>query len=139
MKKCIYLILIFLILIGISCLIFKKDYGVDDFHSENHEPLIIQNNFIPAGKNVNINGVDYLQSQLPVGKFGGTFTSCILGDPKTFNPYNASDATSTELSEVMYDGLVQTNPSNGEVIVKLAKKIEVLKDNKTYIVTLRKV
>lgn len=138
MKKCIYLILIFLFLVGISCLIFKKDYGFDEAHNETHEPLIVKNNYIPPSVNVSINGVDYLQSQLPIGKFGGIFTSSILGDPKTFNPYNASDATSTELSEIMYDGLVQTNPSNGEVVPKLAKKVQVLKDNKTYIVTLRK-
>ncbi len=138
MKKCVYLILIFLFLIGISCLIFKKDYGFDKNHAEIHEPLIVQNSYVPTGKNVTIDGVDYLQTQLPIGKFGGVFTSSILGDPKTFNPYNASDATSTELSEIMYDGLVQTNPTNGEVIPKLAKKIEVLKDNKTYIITLRK-
>lgn len=138
MKKCVYLILIFLFLIGISCLIFKKDYGFDENHAEIHEPLIVQNSYVPTGKNVTIDGVDYLQTQLPIGKFGGVFTSSILGDPKTFNPYNASDATSTELSEIMYDGLVQTNPTNGEVIPKLAKKIEVLKDNKTYIITLRK-
>ena len=37
----------------------------------------------------------------------------------------------------MYDGLTQTNPTNGKVIPKLAKKIDVLKDNKTYIVHLR--
>ena len=138
MKKCVYLILIFLFLVGISCLIFKKDYGFDIAHNETHEPLMVQNSYIPNNANVTIDGIDYLQSQLPVGKFGGTFTSSILGDPKTFNPYNASDATSSELSEIMYDGLVQTNPSNGKVVPKLAKEIKILKDNKTYIITLRK-
>ena len=89
-------------------------------------------------KNITIGGIDYLQSQTPIGIFGGKFTSSILGEPKTFNPYNANDATSSELSEIMYDGLVQTNPTNGEVIPKLAKSFRILKDNKTYIVNLRK-
>lgn len=118
-------------------LIFKKDYGYDVENNQQHEPLRITDSFIPEGKNVTINGIDYLQTQLPIGKFGGTFTSSSIGDPKTFNPYNANDATSAELSEIMYDGLTQTNPTDGKVIPKLAKKIDILKDNKTYIVHLR--
>lgn len=137
MKKYAYLILIFLFLVAICCLIFKKDYGYDTNLSETHENLKVINSFIPQSKNVTIDGVDYLQSQLPVGKFGGAFTSGIISDPKTFNPFNANDATSAELSEIMYDGLVQTNPTDGSVVVKLAKKIDILDDNKTYIVHLR--
>lgn len=38
----------------------------------------------------------------------------------------------------MYDGLVQTNPTDGSVIPKLAKSFEVLPDKKTYIIHLRK-
>ena len=30
-------------------------------------------------KNITINGVDYLQSQLPVGKFGGEFVTSTIG------------------------------------------------------------
>ena len=137
MKKSIYLSLIFLTLAGISLLIFKKDYGYDTNNANQYEPLIVTNSFIPEPKNITINNIDYLQTQLPIGKFGGTFTSSSIGDPKTFNPYNANDATSAELSEIMYDGLTQTNPTDGKVIPKLAKKINILKDNKTYIVHLR--
>ena len=138
MKKFTYLILIFVLLIGFCLLIFKKDYGYDTQKSQFSEPLNIANNTIPKPKNVTINGIDYLQTQLPIGKFGGNFTSSIIGDPKTFNPYNANDATSAELSEIMYDGLTQTDPTDGSVIPKLAKSFEILKDNKTYIIHLRK-
>lgn len=138
MKKFAYLFLILLILIGFCLLIFKKDYGYDEITKTNQEPLNIINSYIPKPKNVTIEGVDYIQTQLPVGKFGGVFTSSSIGDPKTFNPYNANDATSAELSEIMYDGLTQSDPTNGEVIPKLAKKIDILKDKKTYIVHLRK-
>ena len=137
MKKCIYFILIFLFFIGVCLLIFKKDYGYEKVSDVQYEALPTINSFIPELKNVTINKIDYLQTQLPIGKFGGVFTSSSIGDPKTFNPYNASDATSAELSEIMYDGLTQTNPTDGRVIPKLAKKIDILANNKTYIVHLR--
>ena len=137
MKKFTYLILIILLLTIFCLIVFKKDYGYDKEINFDYAPLDVVNSYIPKPKNVTINGIDYLQTQLPVGKFGGTFTSGSIGDPKTFNPYNANDATSAELSEIMYDGLVQTNPYNGEVIPKLAKSFEILDDNKTYIIHLR--
>ena len=118
-------------------LIFKKDYGYDKVLSNEYGELKEADNVIPIAKNVTINGIDYLQSQLPIGIFGGVFTTSIMGEPKTFNPYNANDATSAELSEIMYDGLTQTNVVSGEVIPKLAKSFEILPDKKTYIVNLR--
>ena len=124
-------------LIVFCFLIFDKDNGCDAKSTQPYGYLPVINSIIVKPKNVTIDGVDYLQTQLPLGEFGGVFTSSSIGDPKTFNPYNANDATSAELSEIMYDGLVQTNPSDGEVIPKLAKKIEILPDNKTYIVHLR--
>ncbi|MBQ8635410.1 ABC transporter substrate-binding protein [bacterium] len=138
MKKFTYLILILILIIIFCLLVFKKDKGFDPVSTPNQEPLNVVNNIIPKYKNVTINNVDYLQSQLPIGKFGGTFTSSIIGEPKTFNPYNANDATSAELSEMMYDGLMQTDPSDGSVSVKLAKDYQILSDNKTYIINLRK-
>lgn len=138
MKKFTYLILILILIVGFCLLVFKKDYGYDEIKPVTQEPLAVINSYIPEPKNVTIDNVDYLQSQLPIGKFGGTFTSSIIGEPKSFNPYNAPDATSTELSELMYDGLLQTNPTDGKVIPKLAKSYEILKDNKTYIIRLRK-
>ena len=50
-------------------------------------------------KNVTINGVDYLQSQAPVGKFGGELVISTIGEgPKTFNPCNTKDATSSSFA-----------------------------------------
>ena len=138
MKKYVNYILILLFLIGVCFLIFKKDYGYDIENNSNYEPMVFKNSFIPEPKNISIDGIDYLQTQLPIGKFGGEFISSIMGEPKTFNPYNANDATSAEISEIMYDGLTQTNPTNGNVIPKLAKSFKILPDNKTYIINLRK-
>jgi len=138
MKKFTYFILILILITGFCLLVFNKDNDFEETKADKQETLNAVNSYIPKPKNITINGVDYLQSQLPIGKFGGTFTSSILGEPKSFNPYNAPDATSTELSELMYDGLMQTNPTDGEVIPKLAKDYKILKDNKTYIIYLRK-
>ena len=138
MKKFAYLILIFIVIFTFIILVFKKDYGYDKTPILNDEPLKTPVRNVMGYKNITINNIDYLQTLLPVGKFGGSFTTSILGEPKTFNPYNANDATSAELSEIMYDGLVQTNPTDGSVIPKLAKSFEVLPDKKTYIIHLRK-
>ncbi len=142
MKKNAYkfLIIIFVIfLITVSFLhIFKKDTGYDIVQNTDISPLKGITDNIPMPKNITCNGIDYMQSQLPDGKFGGSFITSTIGEPKTFNPYNATDATSAELSGIMYDGLLQTNPITGEVIPFLAKSFEILPDKKTYIIHLRK-
>ena len=90
MKNFAFKILIFIVLITIISLIFfKKDYGFDTIIENNFEKIkdvSTLNNNPPASKNVTINDVDYLQSQLPIGKFGGSFVSTIMGEVKTFNP-----------------------------------------------------
>lgn len=88
-------------------------------------------------KNVTINGVDYLQSQAPIGKFGGTLTASTIGEgPKTFNPFNSKDNISSLMSEIMYDGLLTTHPVTGRPIPKLAKAFTV--NGNDYIIHLRK-
>ncbi len=87
-------------------------------------------------KNVVINGIDYLQSQAPVGKFGGELVISTIGEgPKTFNPCNTKDATSSSMAGVLYDGLVTTNPRTGEVQPLLAKSFEI--NGNEYIIHLR--
>lgn len=94
--------------------------------------------YIPP-KNVTIDGIDYLQSQSPVGKFGGEFVSSTIGEgPKTFNPFNSKDATSATLSGIMYDGLLGTDPISGQPVPKLAKGYKISSDGKTYTIYLRK-
>ena len=88
-------------------------------------------------RNVAINGIDYLQSQAPVGKFGGELVISTIGEgPKTFNPCNTKDATSSSMAGMLYDGLVTTNPRTGEVQPLLAKSFEV--NGNDYIIHLRK-
>ena len=92
----------------------------------------------PEPKNITVNGTDFLQAQVPVGHYGGVFIDSTIGDgPKTFNPWESKDATSSELGEMLYDGLTTIDVNTGDVIPQLAKEIQILPDKKTYIVKLR--
>lgn len=93
-------------------------------------------NYPPDEKNVTINGIDYLQSQAPVGNFGGELIISTIGEgPKTFNPCNTKDATSSSMAGLLYDGLVTTNPRTGKVMPLLAKEFEIKGND--YIIHLR--
>lgn len=91
----------------------------------------------PGNKNVTINGIDYLQSQAPVGKYGGELVLSTIGEgPKTFNPCNTKDATSSTMAGMMYDGLLTTDPKDGKVIPLMAKSYQI--QGNDYIINLRK-
>lgn len=93
--------------------------------------------FPPDNKNVTINGVDYLQSQAPVGKYGGELILSTIGEgPKTFNPCNTKDATSSSMAGMLYDGLLTTDPKDGKVIPLMAKSYQI--DGNDYIINLRR-
>ncbi|HSA07251.1 MAG TPA: ABC transporter substrate-binding protein [Candidatus Gastranaerophilales bacterium] len=90
-------------------------------------------------KTIEINGREYIQARGEVGKYGGTLNNSTIGEgPKTFNPWNAKDATSSQMSELMFDGLVTTDAYTGQVIPLLAKSVEVDKTGTIYTVKLRK-
>ncbi len=87
-------------------------------------------------KNITIKGVDFLQTQAPAGNFGGELVISTIGEgPKTFNPCNTKDATSSSMAGMLYDGLLTTEPRTGEVIPLLAKDFEVNEND--YIIHLR--
>ena len=88
-------------------------------------------------KNIVLNGTDYIQSQAPIGIFGGEIVISVIGEgPKTFNPCNSKDATSSSMAGMLYDGLLTTDARTGEVIPQLAKDYKI--DKNDYIITLRK-
>ena len=88
-------------------------------------------------KNITIDGIDYLQSQAPVGNYGGELVVTTIGEgPKTFNPCNTKDATSSTMAGILYDGLLTTNPRTGKVEPLLAKSFEVRGNE--YTIKLRK-
>lgn len=94
----------------------------------------------PGGyKTVEINGVECRQARGSVGKYGGTLYDSIIGEgPKTFNPWNSLDATSSQMGGLMFDGLVSTDAYTGKVVPLLAKSVEVDKTGTVYTIKLRK-
>ena len=137
MKRIIFgFIILFLIIWGLkSCL--HADVPDIDIAAEAITDTDTQFTPPPPEKNVTIDGVDYLQSQAPVGQFGGTLVASTIGEgPKTFNPFNSRDNISSLMADVMYDGLLTTNPYTGEVIPKLAKSFEV--NGTEYLIKLRR-
>lgn len=135
MKRIVYFVLVILLML----IFFKACIRADEVSVERPVLREITENIFenyPVEKNVTINGVDYLQSQLDIGKFGGSFISSIIGEgPKTFNPFNSKDNTSSTMADIMYDGLVTINPVTGETIPKLAKSFTV--NGCEYIINLR--
>ena len=106
---------------------------------KSHTPTLkLENiNFPEENKNIEINGTDYIQSQAPIGEFGGELVISTIGEgPKTFNPCNTKDATSSSMAGLMYDGLLTTDSRTGKVIPLLAKSFDV--NGCEYTIKLRK-
>ncbi len=142
MKK-VWVLVLIVCLIIFSCMLFiKKDtlnseYTIDTTNIRENPLAQKINGKYPLPKTVTKDGIDYIESQAPIGKFGGKFVTSTIGEgPKTFNPFTSTDATSSSMSEMMYDGLFTSNPMNGEIMPKLAKSVKI-KDN-NYIIELRK-
>ncbi len=136
--------LLFLIILSVG--IFLKSCLRADIPEENdiekEKIAALSQNYdynFSAPKNITINGVDYLQTQVPLGKFGGKLISSTIGEgPKTFNSWNSKDATSSSMADIMFDGLVTTNVYTGKVEPKLAKEFSISPDGKEYIFKIRK-
>ena len=140
MKKVIYIIFISLLVFVLLKGCIKKDPGFDTFVTNfDVRPLNVIEYNMQEPENKTINGVDYLVARGDTGKFGGDIITSTIGEgPKTFNPFNSNDATSTTLTSIMYDDLLYTDPYTGVVRPRLAKSVQILPDKKTYIIQLRK-
>ena len=131
----VVLVIILIFLLGKACI--RRDIPETQIQKQEVQQEKLTLDFYPANrKNVTINGVDYIQTDLPAGKFGGTMINSTIGEgPKTFNPFNSKDATSSTFADIMYDGLVTIDPVSGQYIPKLAKSFEI--SGNDYIVHLR--
>lgn len=136
MKKILFFIVV-TVLLGmgfVACI--KKDIP-ENYAVNNYSSSVAPIDYPAKNKNVVLNGVDYIQSQAPIGNFGGELVISTIGEgPKTFNPCNTKDATSSSMAGLMYDGLLTTDSVTGEVIPQLAKSFEV--NNNEYTIHLRK-
>ncbi|MBE7709181.1 MAG: ABC transporter substrate-binding protein [Cyanobacteria bacterium SIG32] len=138
MKWVVYIILVLVIVMGLLKSCINRD--IPETTSFQNTIQTTKEIIYPEDqKTITIDGVDYLQSQAPVGNFGGALTSSTIGEgPKTFNPFNSKDNISSIMSEIMYDGLLTTHPISGQPIPKLAKSFTISDDGKDYIINLRK-
>ena len=136
MKRILYFIFILLLIFifGKSCI--KADIPESNTFSSANAEAEQEIDYPKSPRNITINNIDYLQSQAPCGNYGGELISSIIGEgPKTFNPFTATDATSSEMGSIMYDGLFTTNAVTGNIVPKLAKSYEIKGND--YIITLR--
>lgn len=136
MKKVGYVVLVILLtaLFCGGCLHIDRPEMSKNVTSEEIQP---QEFSYPSPHNVVFNGADLLQSQAQIGNFGGSLVASTIGEgPKTFNPFNSKDNISSQMSEIMYDGLLSTDPISGQPVPKLAKDFSV--NGKEYTVNLRK-
>lgn len=137
MKRAIYVILVLIAVLAIAKACLRADVPDAERPKLRPKAEVLHDYYPYSPENVTINGTDYIQSQAPIGKFGGTFVSSTIGEgPKTFNPFNSKDNISSQMSDIMYDGLVTTHPVTGETIPKLAKSYQV--NGNEYIIKLRK-
>lgn len=136
MKKMGYVVLVIVLIAIFSVSCFKADKPVQmSAVSKASERQEFEH--YPSQQNVTVKGVDFIESQVPAGKFGGTLTSSTIGEgPKTFNPFNSKDNISSQMSEIMYDGLIATHPTTGQPVPKLAKSFSV--NGCEYIIKLRR-
>ncbi len=136
MKKVIFTIF-WLVIIGVG---LKCCLRADIPEKEDNvitTPDISKIEYPADNKNIILNGFDYLQSQAPLGRFGGEIVISAIGEgPKTFNPCNTKDATSSAMAGLMFDGLLTTHPKTGKVVPLLAKSYEV--NGNDYTIHLRK-
>ncbi len=136
MKRTIFVIAILLVVILLTKACIRQDIPENDIIYETSDNGFITKEY-KQPENKTVDGIDYLVSENPVGIFGGNIVMSTIGEgPKTFNPFNSKDNISSTLSDIMYDGLVTTNPFDGKIIPKLAKSFEINGNN--YIIRLRK-
>jgi len=78
------------------------------------------------------------QARGELGQFGGALTVSSFGTgPKTFNCWSASDAESSGLASLMYEGLIDIDPWTAKFYPRLAKSFTISPDKCDYTFTLR--
>ena len=133
--RVLLLIVFFVALICKACLV--KDIPTENKSFTQNQSQLAPVEY-PSPKNITIGGIDYLESQAPIGTLGGELVSSTIGEgPKTFNPFNCKDNISALMSGIMYDGLLSSDPMTGQPTPKLAKSFSISSDGTTYTIKLR--
>lgn len=137
MKKLGYVVLLVILILLFAKACIRRDLPeISQQNVTQTQEQLTLNEYPVERKNITKDGVDYIQTNAPIGKFGGVLINSTIGEgPKTFNPFNSKDATSSTLSDIMYDGLVTIDPITGQYIPKLAKSFKI--NGNDYIINLR--
>jgi peptide/nickel transport system substrate-binding protein len=72
-----------------------------------------------------------------IGEYGGERTFSVFQEPESFNIYLPHKAAVTDILNLMYDGLVSTNPITLEIVPELAESWEISEDKLTYTIKLK--
>ncbi|MBM3270904.1 MAG: ABC transporter substrate-binding protein [Candidatus Sericytochromatia bacterium] len=72
-----------------------------------------------------------------IGRSGGTLTTAMISDPKTFNYYLSQETSSSTPLLFVFEGMAEVNAVTGKVQPALAEKWDVSGDQTTYTFTLR--
>ena len=72
------------------------------------------------------------------GKYGGTLVLATTSDPKSFNAIVAKESSTTSVTDLIFEGLTQTNGITLKVEPKLAERWEVSSDGLVWTFHLRK-
>lgn len=72
-----------------------------------------------------------------IGKYGGTYITSSISDPRTFNPIVVQDNASSAITDAFSDALVEQNYITGEIEPGLAESWTVSQDGRTWVFTLR--
>lgn len=91
---------------------------------------------LPERENHPLSGDEQI-IDFPQGKRGARFIEISPGEPKTLNPLNSSDATSSGVIALLHEGLTSYHAVEEKVIPGLAKSWEISPDFKSYTFHLR--
>ncbi len=73
-----------------------------------------------------------------IGRFGGTFVTTSISDPRTFNPIVAQETSSTGPLAYLFESLTETDRVTGEIRPNLAESWTVSQDGRVWRFTLRR-
>ncbi|RKX75897.1 MAG: hypothetical protein DRP87_13420 [Spirochaetes bacterium] len=82
--------------------------------------------------------VEIDRSGWEIGKPGGLFVLAQLSDPKSFNPVVAKETSTTDVTDLVWDNIIDRNQLTLEWEPRMAEKWEISDDEKTVTIYLRK-
>ncbi len=92
---------------------------------------------VDAGTTIGIPVISADQYKPVVGRYGGRIIRATLGEPKSFNPITSGEASTSDYTNRIFEGLTTTDPFTGKVVPLLAESWDVAADHLTWTFHLR--